>query len=65
MFGLQKPRTEANVFSEAIFFLPHQIAGLGTLFNLIKDEQFKHARGVKDEVLQGHHRRCPLSLFNC
>lgn len=48
------------------FFLHHQMAGLRTLFNPIKDdEQFKHARGVEDEVLQGHHRWSPLSLLNC
>lgn len=41
----------ADFFSEAIFFsFPHQMAGLRTLFNPIKDEPFKHARGVKDEV---------------
>lgn len=56
----------ADLFGEAIFFLHHQMAGLRTLFNPIKDdEQFKHARGVEDEVLQGHHRWSPLSLLNC
>lgn len=42
MFGLQKHRTGAkeDLFSEAIFSLPHQIAGLRTLFNPIKDELF-------------------------
>lgn len=56
----------SDLFGEAIFFLHHQMAGLRTLFNPIKDdEQFKHARGVEDEVLQGHHRWSPLSLLNC
>lgn len=48
------------------FFLYHQTAGLRTPFNPIKDdEQSQQARGVRDEVLQGHHQWSPLSLLNC
>lgn len=71
MFGLQKHRTEewwgSDLFSGAFFFfLYHQTAGLRTPFNPIKDdEQSQQARGVRDEVLQGHHRWSPLSLLNC
>lgn len=53
------PEGKADLFSKAVFFFPScQMAGLRTLFNPIKDEQFK-------QVLQGHHQWCPLSLFNC
>lgn len=44
MFGLQKHRTRGvrgeQISLVKLFFLPHQIAGLRTLFIPIKDEQF-------------------------
>lgn len=66
MFGLHEAQDWAKVvlINEPVFLLL-RMAGLRTLFNLIKDAQFKHAQGVIDEVLQGHPRCCPLSLFNC
>lgn len=61
--GGEKKQISLTNLSSSPFY--HQMVGLRTLFNLIKDEKFNHARGVADEVLQGHQRSGPLSLSNC